>query len=391
MSAVGQNSSIGERIVKSPFLWGGAVAFGFYQILPHLPGYESSLRMLFSGHPIAYATTAMFWVGMAALVIKGFGVPRESAATSPGLRIEPDSADPGVTADHLTGALDRLPVGHQNTMATSRLRSIAEFIRGRRSTEGLDGHLSYLAEFAGEQLHNSYALVRTITWAVPILGFLGTVVGITTAIQNLDPAKLESSFGEVSLGLGVAFGTTALALGLSLLLVFGTYLVEKFERSILARVEMLGLKTATDLFPPEAKSGNPLIDAQGESAKRLLQQSEALIARQVAMWEQSLETLRDRWNDSLERQQSKLQESLAAATHQALAGQTEALQQQSQAQAQIASLLEDVASGQDRLTTAQEQVVERLREVESNETLDETLHTLSAAIHMLTARTKKAA
>lgn len=391
MSAVQQDASIGARIVQSPLLWGGAIAFGFYQVLPHLPEYEASLRMLFSGHPIAYATTAMFWVGMAALVVKALGVPRESSATSPGLRIEPNSGDPAVTAAQLDGALDRLQAGQQNTMATSRLRSIAGFIRGRKSTEGLDGHLSYLAEFAGEQLHNSYALVRTITWAVPILGFLGTVVGITTAIQNLDPAKLETSFGEVSMGLGVAFGTTALALGLSLLLVFGTYLVEKFERSILARVEMLALETATNLFPPESKSDNPLLDAQGESAKRMLQQSDALISRQVTMWEQSLETLRDRWNETLERQQSKLEESLSTAAHQALAGQTETLRQQSEAQSQIAALLENIASGQDRLTTAQEQVIERLRRVESNETLDETLHTLNAAIHMLTARTKKAA
>ena len=391
MSAVQSGKSAGARIVQAPLLWGGSIAFIFYQGLPHLPGYESSLRMLFSGHPIAYATTAMFWVGIAALAVKAFQVPREAAATSPGLRIEPSLDTPDVTAEQLEVALDRLPSSQQDTMATRRLRSIASFIRGRKSTDGLDGHLSYLAEFAGEQLHNTYGLVRTITWAVPILGFLGTVVGITVAIQNLDPAKLETSFGEVSLGLGVAFGTTALALGLSLLLVFGTYFVDKLERSILAQVEMLALQTATDLFPPPAKSENPLVDAQAESAKQMLKQSEALISRQVTMWEQSLETLRDRWNDSLQRQQSKLEESLATATHQALAGQTEALRQQSQAQAQIASLLEDVAAGQDRLTTAQEQVIERLKRVESNETLDETLHTLSAAIHMLTARSKKAA
>ena len=115
---------------------------------------------------------------------------------------------------------------------------------------------------------------------MPILGFLGTVVGITTAIQNLDPAKLDTSFGQVSMGLGVAFGTTALALGLSLVLVFGTYLIEKLERSVLADVELLALKTATNLFPPERKTGNPLIEAQGESARRLLEQSDALIERQ---------------------------------------------------------------------------------------------------------------
>lgn len=383
--------SFGGRIMRSPLLWGAAASFGFYQVLPTVPGFESSLRTLFCGHPLAYATTSLFWVGMAGLALKATGIRRELEATAPGMQAEAMPAGPEATAEQLEATLDRLPEANQGTMSIDRLRAIARFVRGRKSTEGLDSHLSYLAEFAGEQLHNSYGLVRTITWAVPILGFLGTVVGITVAIQNLDPAKLETSFGEVSLGLGVAFGTTALALGLSLVLVFGTYLVEKLERSVLAKVEMLALELATDLFPPESKSGNPLLDAQGESARRLLEQSDTLISRQVAMWEQSLETLRGRWNESLERQQSRLEESLATAAHQALAGQTDALRQQSQAQTQIAGLLKDLASGQDRLTEAQQQVIERLKKVESNETLDETLHTLSAAIHMLTARSAKKA
>ncbi|MEI2659369.1 MAG: MotA/TolQ/ExbB proton channel family protein [Bifidobacterium adolescentis] len=56
-------------------------------------------------------------------------------------------------------------------------------------------------------------LIRTITWAVPILGFLGTVIGITMAIANITPDQLESSLGEVTAGLAVAFDTTASVTG----------------------------------------------------------------------------------------------------------------------------------------------------------------------------------
>ena len=66
-----------------------------------------------------------------------------------------------------------------------------------------------LADQAAERLHESYSLVRTITWAVPILGFLGTVVGITMAIANVTPEQLDTSLGEVTDGLAVAFDTTA--------------------------------------------------------------------------------------------------------------------------------------------------------------------------------------
>ena len=81
--------------------------------------------------------------------------------------------------------------------------------------------MTYLAELGSGRLHDGYALIRTITWAVPILGFLGTVIGITMAIANITPDKLEASLPEVTAGLAVAFDTTALSLALSMLL--GTY------------------------------------------------------------------------------------------------------------------------------------------------------------------------
>lgn len=87
----------------------------------------------------------------------------------------------------------------------------------------------------------SFQLIRTVTWAVPIMGFLGTVIGITMAIANVTPEQLDSSLPEVTSGLAVAFDTTAQALGMSMVLVFGTFVIERAEQSVLNELEEFGI------------------------------------------------------------------------------------------------------------------------------------------------------
>jgi hypothetical protein len=175
--------------------------------------------------------------------------------------------------------------------------------------------LKYLAELAAEHLHGSYALVRTITWAVPILGFLGTVIGITMAIANVTPDQLDTSLKEVTGGLAVAFDTTALALALSMVLVFGAFVVERVEQQILAAVEEFGIKQVGCLFPDES-AGGPLVQAEIQAAEQLVKKTESLIAWQTRLWQESMETLRTRWTETLDRQQSAfdkaMQEGMAA-------------------------------------------------------------------------------
>ena len=79
------------------------------------------------------------------------------------------------------------------------------------SAAGLRLFLRSLADQDSLTLEGSNALVRFITWAIPILGFLGTVLGITGAISGVTPEVLEKSLSTVTDGLSLAFDTTAVA------------------------------------------------------------------------------------------------------------------------------------------------------------------------------------
>jgi len=383
--------SLFETLFRSPVLTGAAAAGVFYLllinlVLPLVPGYRASLETLFCGHPLAYGTTVLFWMGMAALGGKWWSVGADRDA----LQWQPDIDSAGLnavsSAIQLNKSFTRLPGKVRETPLVQRFHSIAKFVLGRRTAAGLNSHLEYLAEFAGEQLYSSYSLVRTITWAVPILGFLGTVIGITHAIENLDPAKLESSFGMVASGLGVAFGTTALSLSLSLILVFVSAFVEKAQKSVLADVEILALDLVTKYFPEEEQAKNPLIEAESAAATRLLEQTEILLTRHVSLWESNLGELRTSWGETLLRHQNELESSLSTAVSQTLAGCQNSLSHQAAAQKVLAESIDQMSTNQRQLAETQLAIIQRLEKNDANTSLDDTLHTFSAAVHLLTSR-----
>jgi biopolymer transport protein ExbB/TolQ len=387
-------------------VWGALAAGVFYLWLPNTSLWNESLQGTFCGHPLAYAATCLFWIGVAALAIKLCKIPNERAA----LQIELPRTQPRDRAidatERLDDALRAMTQSSRRSHAMQRLAGMCDFVRGRKSVKGLDAHLEYLGEFSGEQVHNSYGLVRTITWAVPILGFLGTVVGIAQAIENLDPAKLETSFGLVSQGLGVAFGTTALALGLSLVMVFMAYAVEKQERTLIADIEMKAINWLTSLFPSPEENESPLAAAEAEAARKLIVDTEALIQRQTELWERSIHRLRVQWTKTCEKQQVTLTESLTSGVEESLNSHRQLLASltsgwdarildfskalSAQADAQQRSMVEwqKLSGDQSQLMAIEKQLADSLQSAHAAAALNETLHSLNAAVHLLTARVR---
>ena len=62
-------------------------------------------------------------------------------------------------------------------------------------------------------------MVRYIAWAIPSIGFIGTVRGIGEALGQAHKA-VEGDIAGVTQSLGVAFNSTLIALLISLVLMF---------------------------------------------------------------------------------------------------------------------------------------------------------------------------
>ena len=219
-----KSSQLVRSVTKSPFLWGILGSVGFYGLIravpPDAPGMAFVLRY-FTHHPVEYMETVMFSIGLAALVVKIFDV----AAQRSGLRSSPLGPPPASPqscdeCEDLLAVLDDLPGRRQGEYYVARLRAALQHVQRHDSAETLDDELKYLADMDAARLHAGYGLFRVIVWAIPILGFLGTVIGITMALNSVDLQAPDKSMLQVLNGLGLKFDTTALALAFSMILMF---------------------------------------------------------------------------------------------------------------------------------------------------------------------------
>lgn len=74
-------------------------------------------------------------------------------------------------------------------------------------------------ETEADRMETELSIVRYITWAIPSIGFLGTVRGIGTALGQAYQAVSGDIVG-VTVSLGVAFNSTFVALVVSIFLMF---------------------------------------------------------------------------------------------------------------------------------------------------------------------------
>jgi len=386
-------SSVLATISQSPILWGGAFTIGFYVAIPYLPRYQEMAQRYFCSHPLEYATTYLFFVGIAVLVFKAMAVGTEKAALRFELFEKIDEADPQF-GEELKQRIKSIPAQFQHSWFITRMRDIAHYLRPGQSQETVEEHIRYLADRAADKLHSSYALVRTVTWAVPILGFLGTVIGITMAIANISLTELQTSLSEVVGGLSVSFDTTALALTLSLVLVFASFLVERMEQQILSEVEDLGIEeVAYRITASNSHTAGPLVQAEKEAADELLKQTRRMVNEQVQMWSQALEGMRKSWVDTLHSQESQLNQAIRQSLEQTLqTWQTElrsGSHQLSDNQAELikqTKLLTQLLDREESLSSVSERLNENLTAITASNKLEEVLHNLNAAVHLLTSK-----
>ncbi len=76
-----------------------------------------------------------------------------------------------------------------------------------------------ICESEAERLESELSMIRYISWAIPSIGFIGTVRGIGEALAQADKA-VQGDIAGVTQSLGVAFNSTYVALLISIFLMF---------------------------------------------------------------------------------------------------------------------------------------------------------------------------
>lgn len=106
----------------------------------------------------------------------------------------------------------------------------------QRSPDETHQMLNSQLEMMQFKLEVDYNLIRYISWLIPTLGFIGTVVGITLALSYAgEPGVAETPefLGVLTSKLAVAFHTTLVALIMSAVLVYAMHVVQGQEETVI--------------------------------------------------------------------------------------------------------------------------------------------------------------
>ncbi len=109
-----------------------------------------------------------------------------------------------------------------------------------RSVDQAVSVLNSTLELIAHKVDLRYQVLRYLSWAIPTVGFIGTVVGIASALGLVDPENMEIKL--VTGSLAVAFDTTVIALLWSAIIVLLLNLVQKEEELAVNRAGSYCLK-----------------------------------------------------------------------------------------------------------------------------------------------------
>ncbi len=290
-------SHVVRTIMKSPIIWGVLACAAFYGLIFGGPLDTPIMHRYFTHHPVEYGEALLFSIGMAATLLRLTDVVAQRLALgkSPWEAVEPGQLPLDELCRTLDGELERQGAHRQEEYYLGRLRAAVQYVLRLGSTEGLSDELKYLADRDGTLAHGRYGLFRLIVWAIPILGFLGTVIGITLALNAIDPKKPDESMLNVITGLGLKFDTTAVALSLSIVLMFVHFFVDRKETALLTAVDRQVESDVAEYLPAAPAGADGQVVAMRRMAEVMVAATDRLIERQVQLWQASMEAAAARW------------------------------------------------------------------------------------------------
>jgi hypothetical protein len=193
--------------------------------------------------PIPFITTELFGIALAIVFLKYRNLGRERSMFQ---------------RDYLKRIIGEVPAGDGTELTVeqsdadqyvlpARVARALQVFRKTRSTTEVGTALSEASALDSDLLSSSYFLVNFLTWMIPILGFLGTVIGVSMAIGEFrtimgeqGQSAMESMrlhIGTITGGLALAFDTTLQALSYAAVVKLASSSLLKMDEDFLSGVD----------------------------------------------------------------------------------------------------------------------------------------------------------
>lgn len=161
----------------------------------------------------------MLWA-LSILVYKGLAAWRQSKLLERDLLQIPQSLPIGPEdTRELSERVHALPSMEKLYLLPRAMLTGIERFSATRNVQDVSTAVGDVCDSEGERLESELSIIRYIAWAIPSVGFIGTVRGIGDALGQAHRA-VEGDITGVTENLGVAFNSTFVALVISIILMF---------------------------------------------------------------------------------------------------------------------------------------------------------------------------
>lgn len=192
--------------------------------------------------PVPYAIIAFFCWSLAILALKYFKLRLQHRS----LRVQvvpttPEFVLSPLTVETVMHRIDSAVDEPRNFVLFNRIGIALANLRNLGRVSDVDEILRSQAGNDESIMESSYSLVHAFVWAIPVLGFIGTVQGLSDAIGGFgrvlatttELSQIKSSLQSVTAGLSVAFETTLQGLVAALLIQLMITALKKSEEEFL--------------------------------------------------------------------------------------------------------------------------------------------------------------
>jgi len=129
----------------------------------------------------------------------------------------------------------RLPAEAQDYLLSRVMLSAIDRFSATRSVQDASSVVHSVCDEEAERAESELSIIRYIAWAIPSVGFIGTVRGIGNALGQAHRA-VEGDITGVTQSLGVAFNSTFIALLISIVLMFLIHALQSSQERLVLDV-----------------------------------------------------------------------------------------------------------------------------------------------------------
>jgi biopolymer transport protein ExbB/TolQ len=178
----------------------------------------------------------MFW-SIAIMAFKGRAILQERklleqdlVRISEGMSVLPEDTREFVRV------IEALPDESRDCLLSRTLLTALQRFASTRSVQDVSDAVRSVCDTESERLDSELSMVRYIAWAIPSIGFIGTVRGIGDALSQAYRA-VEGDISGVTAALGVAFNSTFVALVISIVLMFLMHQLQLQQERLVLEVQ----------------------------------------------------------------------------------------------------------------------------------------------------------